>query len=325
VTWCTGGTITFVGGRRIHTFLGNGTLTVVNAGQLEYLVVAGGGGGGNSDADEPSAGGGGAGGLRAASGFAVAMGDIAITVGAGGGSQANGGNSIFSTITCLGGGAGGHHDSGAAAGGSGGGGGANNGPYGAGNAGEGYHGGNADQVGGPGGGAGGVGTDAVGFVLGSVGPGVASSISGASVTYATGGQGGAHNDGAANRGDGGGGAPPNDTSGGSGGSGIVIVSYEPTQPQARILHYLLDVNDPRQLIRDQFDREVPPEELRPNKWLAIVGWRPPSAEIIEDYINDPEKVPINSVRFTEPDDYSLGSGTDDLLDSVLARLTQRSA
>jgi hypothetical protein len=106
----------------------------------------------------------------------------------------------------------------------------------------------------------------------------------------------------------------------------ILATYQTlAPPPARLLHYLLDVNDPRQLIRDQFDREVPPEELRPNKWLAIVGWRPPSAQVSADYINDPEKVPINSVRFTEPDDYSLGSGTDDLLDGVMARLTQRSA
>ena len=105
---------------------------------------------------------------------------------------------------------------------------------------------------------------------------------------------------------------------------LVTIRTLATPPQ-RLLHYTLDVNDPRQVIRDQFDREVPPEELCPNKWLSVVGWRQPSSQIAADYINDPEKVPINSVRFTEPDDYSLGSGTDDLLDSVLARLTQRSA
>jgi len=105
---------------------------------------------------------------------------------------------------------------------------------------------------------------------------------------------------------------------------LVTIRTLATPPQ-RLLHYTLDVNDPRQVIRDQFDREVPPEELCPNKWLSVVGWRQPSSQIAADYINDPEKVPINSVRFTEPDDYSLGSGIDDLLDSVLARLTQRSA
>lgn len=56
----TGGTITTVGGYRIHTFTtaGNNTFTSDNSGEVEYLVVAGGGGGGRH-----WAGGGGAGGF----------------------------------------------------------------------------------------------------------------------------------------------------------------------------------------------------------------------------------------------------------------------
>ena len=56
-----GGTVTNVGGYRIHTFTGDGTFTVTNASdnaQVEYLIVAGGGGGGAQNA-----GGGGGGGL----------------------------------------------------------------------------------------------------------------------------------------------------------------------------------------------------------------------------------------------------------------------
>ena len=57
MTYCTGGTITEVGGKRIHTFTGLRTLVVVSAGNVEYLVVAGGGGGGTATAAEVAAGG----------------------------------------------------------------------------------------------------------------------------------------------------------------------------------------------------------------------------------------------------------------------------
>ena len=46
----TGGTITYSGGKTIHTFTSSGTFTVLTAGAaatVEALVVAGGGGGGN--------------------------------------------------------------------------------------------------------------------------------------------------------------------------------------------------------------------------------------------------------------------------------------
>ena len=56
-----GGTVTNIGGYRIHTFTSNGTLTVTGNGNVEALVVAGGGGGGSS---QTSSGGGGGGGAR---------------------------------------------------------------------------------------------------------------------------------------------------------------------------------------------------------------------------------------------------------------------
>jgi len=96
-------------------------------------------------------------------------------------------------------------------------------------------------------------------------------------------------------------------------------------PGQRLLHYTLDLNGPGQPIFDQNERVVPPEELRPNTWLAIVGWANPTPTAYSDFVNDPEKVPITVVTFTEPDTYTLGTGEDDLLNAVIARLTQRSA
>jgi len=129
----TGGTETFCGDYKIHTFTGPGTFAVSNAGTpggsttVDYLVVAGGGSGGGR-----YAGGGGGGGYRESSGSASGCYSVSplgacvsalpitatsypITVGAGGtgvpevpGSDDGnrGSNSVFSTITSTGGGAG---------------------------------------------------------------------------------------------------------------------------------------------------------------------------------------------------------------------------
>lgn len=239
----TGGTITYSGIYKIHTFTTSGTFTVTSgSGDVDYLVVAGGGG---ATTTYGSGGGGGAGGFRAGT-LAVTPQAYTITVGAGGASGAgvggDGGNSVFSTITSTGGGGGGAPSGGAGrAGGSGGGTGDGGGAGGAGTGGQGNNGGAGGAGGGGGGGASAVGSTGA---TGNGGAGTASSISGASVTYAgggggaiaggsTGGAGGGGNgggagiastSGTANSG-GGAGAAGSIAGGNTGGSGIVIIRY----------------------------------------------------------------------------------------------------
>jgi len=263
VVAATGGTVTYDGSYRIHTFTGAGsyTFTVTSAtagGTVELLVVAGGGGG--------CGGGGGAGGLVYNASYAVSAQAYSVTVGAGGAGRtdttaatqggANGGNSVFGTVTALGGGGGGNTgDSGYGVGSNGGSGGGG-GPYGAavragGTGSQGNNGGSSGTTpspypGGGGGGAGGAGGNGSVSTGGAGGAGVAYSITGSSVTYAGGGGGGVYGGGtggaggaggggngansgagaggAANTGGGGGGASVGYT-GGSGGSGIVVVRY----------------------------------------------------------------------------------------------------
>ena len=237
------------------------TTTVPVLSSVEYLVVAGGGG-----ASGGAGGGGGGGGFRTASGFSVSAGvPITVTVGAGGvggGSWPAGGyaasgagqNSVFSSIVSIGGGSsGGQNDVPTNGGSGGGGGGGTNGPSqqnaGVGTSGQGNSGaaGIQNDRGGGGGGAG-----AAGSAL-SGGNGLASSITGVSVTYAGGGGAGgyttfgyggtggggngtAYSDvptsGVANLGGGGGGGGESNphtgfqtAGGGNGGSGIVIIKY----------------------------------------------------------------------------------------------------
>jgi hypothetical protein len=150
---------------------------------VEYLIVAGGGGGGDggpgSSYGVHSAGGGAGGLLNGTS--SVSAGTYNIVVGASVGSDTQGNNSSFNSLTALGGGKGAtNYSGGATSGGSGGGGsGTNTGTSGQGNAGYG------SISGGGGGGKGSASTSSAG------GSGFVSTISGGtSTTYSEGGSGG---------------------------------------------------------------------------------------------------------------------------------------
>jgi len=197
---------------------------------VNYLIVAG-GGGAATDADV--GGGGGGGGLITGFQTVVSGQSYTITVGGGGaggttsytpgtgggGNGSQGGNSSFIGLTAIGGGYGGTRMQPGGNGGSGGGGGdgAQGGGYGT--SGQGYTGGTAPAMNanagwdeGGGGGAGGAANSWI------PGPGLASSISGSSVTYAAGGRGAAPSAQPVNSGNGG-------NSMTAGASGVVIIAY----------------------------------------------------------------------------------------------------
>lgn len=245
---------------------------------VDYLVVAGAGGGGFGY----YGGGGGAGGYRTSAGTSGANSsaeskitatpstNYTVTVGAGGAGSTsdpvratNGNNSVFSTVTSTGGGGGGSRGdtngnpegtSRGANGGSGGGTAFYAGVAGVGTANQGKTGGGS--YGGGGGGASVDGADGSGPTYGGAGgDGLASTITGSSVTRAGGGGGGrqagysavpggaggggnggsgnspAATAGTTNTGGGGGGGGINTSSGAAGGSGIVILRY----PDARTI------------------------------------------------------------------------------------------
>jgi hypothetical protein len=242
----------------IHTFLSSGTFTPAVGLSCDYLVVAGGGAGGANRGS-----GGGAGGYLTSTFSAASSTNYTVTVGAGGSgtttSGGNGSNSVFSTYTAIGGGGGRDIDGGnGLSGGSGGGAGGDT--FGStsktgGNptSGQGYKGGDAAiNTGGAGAGGGGAGAAGgnitTSLVSGAGGTGLASSISGTSITRAGGGGGGgataaaggsggggagglgttgtgaAGTAGTVNTGGGGGGSG-RITNGAAGGSGIVIIRY----------------------------------------------------------------------------------------------------
>jgi hypothetical protein len=267
-----------VGAYRVTEFTagtGNITFAEVTAPtsfNLDYLVIAGGGGGGAGNC--PGGGGGGAGGYRTSYGTSggnssaestlslSTLTNYSVQVGAGGAGEIidtgtngfNGNSSSFAKILSVGGGGGAGSTGGCGyshgySGGSGGGGASQTsyspGLGGPGIAGQGSSGGNgaSNQAsysnGGGGGGAGGSGSSGSSGSGGPGGSGLASSITGSSITRAgggggnnsTGGAGGGGNANAAggsNTGGGGGGGKFGGVNAGPGGSGVVIIRYPDT-------------------------------------------------------------------------------------------------
>ena len=103
----TGGVKTHIPGYDIHTFTADGTFTMPCAGKVEVLMVGGGGGGGLNSGSRPlqGGGGGGAGGVIITN-LTLAAGTHALTIGAGGAVNANGGDTTAFNLTAYGGGAG---------------------------------------------------------------------------------------------------------------------------------------------------------------------------------------------------------------------------
>jgi hypothetical protein len=219
----------------------------LNVVMVDYIIIAGGGGGGAGYSGGGGGGGGGAGGYRSSisnesSGGgglpentfqAISNSSYSITIGAGGaGAIYNGNLAVLGTngnsstafgITSVGGGGGGGQDTNGISGGSGGGaggfGGAPKQTGGSGTTNQGYAGGGGTDVyGGAGGGAGGAASTI------TAGLGIASSVTGSSVTRAIGGAYQNSTAGTANTGNGGSGSRTTSNSG-NGGSGIVIIKF----------------------------------------------------------------------------------------------------
>jgi hypothetical protein len=231
---------------RAHIFTSSGFFVANRAVDVEYLGVGGGGGGGRQQAGTRSSGGGGAGGLLTNVGgtkLPLAAGAYLIVIGAGGagGSSSgfNGANSSGLALTAIGGGFSGSGTADGGNGGSGGGGGRGSSAGGSGVSGQGFAGGDGSPStvaagrSGAGGGATGVGENGVNSSATPAvgGAGLLSTITGQSVTYATGGNAtlpgeGVTTPGAINTGNGGfGNSIEGDSFGNPGGSGFYVVRY----------------------------------------------------------------------------------------------------
>jgi len=238
----TGGTISYVGNYKIHTFTSSGTFTVTSGlnYSIEYLVIASGGGGGKGGATGQNGGGGGGGGfLEQYEGIVqgqdfcgpqvfVSTNDVlTVTVGAQAAQQSTGPSSTITSskyyVESIGGGYGCSSGGAGGPGGSSGGSGSTVSAYAVVRPRQGYHNPTTNRLASSG--AGGA------AVTGSTaGVGRSSDISGSTVTYSAGARGSQPTtNGDANTGNGGTGSQGTSGSaqnGGTGGSGIVIIRYK---------------------------------------------------------------------------------------------------
>ena len=248
-TYTSGGTT-----YKVHSFTSSGVFRVTAAISVNFLIVGGGGGSSTAEGYQGATGGGGAGGMVEGTGITIPVGKHTVTVGSGGAAggtyalAGNGGDSVFNygtTITAKGGGGGSDYGTDGQDGGSGSGGAEPNRAAGAstqssqnsgisGIAQFGNSGGAAAGYQSGAGGGGGAGSDGQARSAGGAGgSGRANSITGSSVTYAVGGNGGATgyvngSPGTNGRGNGASGATsshPNEGAGAAGGSGIIIIRY----------------------------------------------------------------------------------------------------
>ena len=248
-TYTSGGTT-----YKVHSFTSSGFFRVTAAISVDFLIVGGGGGTAAAELSYGATGGGGAGGMVEGTSITIPVGKHTVTVGQGGAASnaynvaGSGGDSSFNygtTVTAKGGGGSPDYATTGTAGGSGSGGSEPNGAAGAstqssqnsgvsgiaqfGNAG----GAAAGYQSGAGGGGGAGGAGQARSAGGAGGAGRANSITGSSVTYAVGGNGGATgyvngSPGTNGRGNGASGATsshPNEGQGAAGGSGIIIIRY----------------------------------------------------------------------------------------------------
>ena len=248
-TYTSGGTT-----YKVHSFTSSGFFRVTAAISVDFLIVGGGGGTAAAELSYGATGGGGAGGMVEGTSITIPVGKHTVTVGQGGAASnaynvaGSGGDSSFNygtTVTAKGGGGSPDYATTGTAGGSGSGGSEPSGAAGAstqssqnsgisgiaqfGNAG----GAAAGYQSGAGGGGGAGGAGQARSAGGAGGAGRANSITGSSVTYAVGGNGGATgyvngSPGTNGRGNGASGATsshPNEGQGAAGGSGIIIIRY----------------------------------------------------------------------------------------------------
>lgn len=259
----TGGTITFDGDFKIHTFSTSGTFEITANPQnesMDILLLAGGAGGGGMTNLNNGAGGGGAGEYytdtitRGVDSYTVTVGAAGAGGAAGNNIGSNGSDSVFDDLTVFGGGGGGSvvldgSDGGSGGGGSSFSGGSSTAVLGLGN--DGGDGSTSSGFGAGGGGATQVGEDAQATIGGDGGDGATSSITGTAITRAGGGGGGntsgaggtggtggggdggaspSAGDDATGFGAGGGGASSTTVSGsfkgGDGSDGVVILRYQ---------------------------------------------------------------------------------------------------
>jgi len=124
------------------------------------------------------------------------------------------------------------------------------------------------------------------------------------------------------------------------GSGTVTVSYTrglvralaiiavPLRPaetgRVRGVSYTFDIWDPEQKILNEQGRNVPPWEIKRDRWIRVTGLLLPSSEAYDSFADDPEVAYIESVTYDDTaGSLTIKTSRGELGEVILARATGR--
>lgn len=106
---------------------------------------------------------------------------------------------------------------------------------------------------------------------------------------------------------------------------IIAVPIRPAETgRRRGVSYTFDIWDPEQKILNEQGRNVPPWEIKRDRWIRVTGLLLPSSEAYDSFADDPEVAYIESVTYDDAaDSLSIKTSRGELGEVILARAAGR--
>ena len=107
--------------------------------------------------------------------------------------------------------------------------------------------------------------------------------------------------------------------------GIIAIPIRPAETgRRRGISYTFDIWDPDQKILNEQGRNVPPWEIKRDRWIRVTGLLLPSSEAYDSGADDPEVAYIESVTYDDvAGSLSIKTSRGELGEVILARATGR--
>lgn len=105
--------------------------------------------------------------------------------------------------------------------------------------------------------------------------------------------------------------------------GIIAIPIRPAETgRRRGISYTFDIWDPEQKIPNEQGRNVPPWEVKRDRWIRVTGLLLPSSEAYDSFADDPEVAYIESVTYDDvAGSLSIKTSRGELGEVILARAT----
>lgn len=98
----------------------------------------------------------------------------------------------------------------------------------------------------------------------------------------------------------------------------ITIDYTPPAAQ-RLAYYTFSIWDPEARILDRLGNEVPPNELRADRYMSVLGMDLPTSKQYESYVEDPSKTKLVSIDIS-PEGARIVSNPNEYADIFLKRL-----